>query len=1042
MTLVAGEQRARYLEYLASQYMGPSDGPDEIIQSRPDRTYLVGTLYPRDAPIGDLEDASYVESDIESPVDADREEDDTEEAAEQLVDAANAWRPSSAAMSFLHDGTSLVCTISFGTYGQVEEDGKRVWKRTFRGPFEVSLSPTSPTVPVTGYLGIRVASRWRRVAEQWLVTVAIQNGAVQLTDEDQIKTEDCLFQVSMCCRVSRGEVQAYRTTASLNLTPEEEELSLRYQGYRTYAVGHGASVRWIKEDGTVRAIELDFLPSVEVPAIRPRAGRDKVLKLDSLAGGLEGEALRVALREFVGDYETWVLSRKDEAKRGPIEHRGAAQRITDRMVAAVDRMKESIVVLEDETHELSFRLAMMAMREQMLQTRHVRNNPGSLDQPLAPRLVGIEEPKWHPFQLGFLLFSLASTAHPKHRNRSDVDLIWFPTGGGKTEAYLALAAFEMIRRRLTRGREGGGTAVITRYTLRLLTTQQFQRASTLICALERLRATQEQLRGLPPFSIGLWLGDTTTPNALSDAATRLDSALKAMNPKNPFQLEACPWCGTAIMPELRTENRAAYGARATKFSFELHCPHTGCEFNDFLPVNVVDEQLYQDPPTMLMATVDKFAQLPMNQDSGALLGRGTIFDAPSLIIQDELHLLSGPLGTTVALYEAAIQSVIAWNGVKPKIVASTATIRAAGEQVEGLFAAPVALFPPSGLDADDSYFAEIDRQASGRLYVGLMPQAFTQSSAVVRSLTALLSAPMELDEEQNARDAYWTVVAYHNSLRELGRTSTIVRDDVESLLAARGHRDKERRKIGGEGVVELTSHVSSDELPKVLARLDRRVGEPDVVDVAVSTNMLSVGIDVSRLGAMLMNGQPKTTAEYIQATSRVGRSDTPGLVVTLYKPTKPRDRSHYESFQGYHEALYREVEPTSVTPWALQSRRRALAAALTLLVRHGAGLRSNESCAQFDPDSSQVQAAISALKDVVTRADRSEASASHHQIDDLVKEWRHRAQDARDDGGKLSYWSTKTPSLLKSFGAAGVGWPVMNSMRSVDHTVRVQVRGE
>lgn len=1037
MTMATGEQRARYLEYLASQYMGPANGPEEAIQSRPDRTYLVGTLYPRDALIGDLEDAAYVESDIESPV-----EDDTEEAAEQLVDAANAWRPASAAMSFLHDGTSLVCTTSFGTYSQVEENGKKLWRRTLHGPFEVNLSPTSPSLPVTGHLDIKVASRWRRVAEQWLVTVAVQNGAVQPDDADQIKTEDCLFQVSMSCRVNGGEVQAYRTTASLNLTPEEEELALRYRDYRTYAVGHGASVRWTKQDGAVHAVSLDFLPSVEVPAIRPRKGRDEVLKLSSLAGGLKGKELRAALREFVGDYEEWFLERKDEADSAPVEHRAAAQRITSRMGDAVARMKESIVVLEEETHALSFRLAMMAMREQMLQTKHVRSNPGTLDQPLIPRSADLEEPKWHPFQLGFLLFSLASTADPKHKHRDAVDLIWFPTGGGKTEAYLALAAFEMIRRRLTRGREGGGTAVITRYTLRLLTTQQFQRASTLICALERLRATEQQLRNLPPFTIGLWLGDATTPNALSDAAARLDAALKAMNPKNPFQLEACPWCGTAIMPEFRTENRTAYGARATKFSFELHCPHPGCEFNEFLPVNVVDEQLYMDPPTMLMATVDKFAQLPMNQDSGALLGRGTTFDAPSLIIQDELHLLSGPLGTTVALYEAAIQSVISWNGIRPKIVASTATIRAASEQVEGLFAAPVALFPPSGLTADDSYFAEIDHQASGRLYVGLMPQAFTQSSAVVRSLSALLSAPMELDVEEGARDAYWTVVAYHNSLRELGRTSTIVRDDVESLLAARGHEGKERRKIGGEGVVELTSHVSSDELPKVLARLDRRVGESDVVDVAVSTNMLSVGIDVSRLGAMLMNGQPKTTAEYIQATSRVGRSNTPGLVVTLYKPTKPRDRSHYESFQGYHEALYRAVEPTSVTPWALQSRRRALAAALTLLVRHGAGLRSNESCAQFDPESSQVKAAITALKDVVSRADGSEALASHEQIDDLVKEWFYRAQETKDDGGKLSYWSTKTPSLLKSFGAAGVGWSVMNSMRSVDHTVRVQVRGE
>ncbi|WP_377307508.1 helicase-related protein [Phytohabitans flavus] len=639
--------------------------------------------------------------------------------------------------------------------------------------------------------------------------------------------------------------------------------------------------------------------------------------------------------------------------------------------------------------------------------------------------------------------SLASTALDTHHDRETVDLIWFPTGGGKTEAYLGLAAFEMIRRRLYGGIRGGGTAVLTRYTLRLLTAQQFQRAATLMCALEQLRERRSELRDTPPFSIGLWVGGETTPNSFQDAHQATTELRKAQEPESPFQIQSCPWCGTPLFPRNRQHDAGAYGVRSNKHSFELFCPHDECPFHDLLPVSVVDEQMFQDPPTLLVATVDKLARLPWVKDAGSLFGLDSVpYDPPSLVIQDELHLLSGPLGTTVALYESAVQSLIGWQGSRPKIVASTATIRAANDQVRGLFGSDVALFPPSGLTADNSFFAETDHDAPGRLYVGLMPQAHTQAFATVLTCVGLLQGPRYLGLEGDALDAYWTVVAYHNSLRELGRTVTIARDDVESMLRARDSEDRPSRSLRRGGIVELTSNVHANQLPKLLARLERPVQHPEAVDLIATTNMLSVGIDISRLGMMLMNGQPKTTSEYIQATSRVGRANVPGLVVTLLRASKPRDRSHYEAFRAYHQALYRHVEPTSVTPWSLASRNRSLRAALVLLVRHGVGLRGNDEAGDFRADDPLAKAAMAKLCAVARKADPDEAEQAEAEVHRLVGEWEHRSRQAESLGERLKYESKDGPALLKDFGEQRDGWELMHSMRSVDRQVRVVAVGE
>lgn len=1058
------EVRDAVVELLRSQYLGPVGEPDELLPNRPDRQYLVGTLYPRgsDSPASDEGDTLG--------------DDVADEALDDPVELANSWRPASAAVSFLHDGEALEAAVDGAHYEPIgttaahddaavhaEHDGgtagahigaatDRGWRRHALSDEAIRLvPPTDPTHQkhhnVLDGRG-RLTAVWREHPVGWLVTVAVENAADHTDPSSPPPTGDCLFQVHLSVRVIAGTVAPYPSSTDLDAGDEEAELRLLYRHKQHRAAGHGCSVTWRPDpDGEIRVVETDMLPATRVPGVSADRADSPTPTMAALADEQrDPEDLRVLLSDFVEAYSRWI-STVTAGTTIADRDQPAARRLLDRMGAAESRMREGIVTLmTDDDLLLAFRLANAAMRDQFLQSQHVRENPGRLyaDLPLRPEPGQCKEPTWKPFQLAFLLLSLPSTSDPKHGHRDLVDLIWFPTGGGKTEAYLGLAAFEMIRRRLKDGIKGGGTAVLTRYTLRLLTAQQLQRAAALICALQRMRSERAELQRVPEFTIGLLVGGSTTPNSYGDADVVVKELRKAQRPENPFQVQECPWCGTRLFPARRTNDLTAYGVTATRYSFDLNCPHPQCDFHSRLPVAVVDDQIYADPPTMVVATVDKFARLPWIEHGGSVLGQGNVpFSPPSLVIQDELHLLSGPLGSTVAIYEAALQGVLGWSGSRPKIVASTATIRAAGGQVRNLYGREVSLFPPSGLSADDSYFATVDEDSPGRLYIGLMPQAHSPSYATVLTAAALLQAPAALDLQGAARDAYWTVVAYHNSLRELGRTVTHTRDDVSTLLKARERGAGKDRRLRSDGIIELTSNVKPWELIEFLARLEKPQDDSQCVDLVATTNMLSVGIDISRLGLMLMNGQPKTTSEYIQATSRVGRSTTPGLVVTLLRASKPRDRSHYEDFRAYHEAFYRHVEPTSVTPWSLASRRRSLHAALTLLVRHGCGLRTNTDAGRFRRGDPEIERAIGILRQAVNNADPDEATDTSDDLDRLAGEWERRASEAERAGDNLVYsTTTNAPALLREFGQHRDGWETMNSMRSVDRQVRVLALGE
>lgn len=725
---------------------------------------------------------------------------------------------------------------------------------------------------------------------------------------------------------------------------------------------------------------------------------------------------------------------------------------------------------------------------------------------------------WRPFQLAFVLVNLPALADPTHAERSGsdglVDLLFFPTGGGKTEAYLGLTAFAIAIRRLQGVVEGcdgrDGVAVLMRYTLRLLTLQQFQRAAALLCACElRRRAlygkgqTAEERRwGTTPMRIGLWVGQASTPNRTEDAETWVKQARQRSGGgrgSSPMQLARCPWCGSELNGGRDIEVDRAHERTL------LQCSDTSgqCAFTprnspgEGLPAVVVDEEVYRLLPALVLATVDKLARMPWEGRVQALFGqvsrrcdrhgyltpgeehpgqhptRGALPPAlvvpcdplrpPDLIIQDELHLISGPLGSLVGLYETAVDALSTWTvdgaRVRPKIIASTATIRRATDQVARLFDRKLSVFPPPGLDARDSFFAlqrdKVEEQDDkpGRRYLGVCAPGRRYKQVLIRVYVAQLRAAWQVLGRQPGEDAdaYMTLVGYFNSLRELGGMRRLVEDDVQSRLF-RAEGDDRGRLI----IEELTSRKSAADIPVTLDQLGvRRLSqekrkppsgggyEARSVDVLLATNMISVGVDVPRLGAMVVAGQPKSTSEYIQATSRVGRAH-PGLVLTVYNWARPRDLSHYETFSHYHRTLYRQVEALSVTPFAPRALDRGLTGVLASLLRlAGPDWNSNRGAGLVDPADARAQQAREAIR---ARADdqigHQAASELADKITVRLEAWKAEAQVGQrtlvyQRRGK----SGTDVSLLQEPGIEGWGdWTVPTSMRNVETAVPLALR--
>ncbi|WP_297520541.1 helicase-related protein [uncultured Clostridium sp.] len=898
----------------------------------------------------------------------------------------------------------------------------------------------------------------------------------------------CLYQPEIRVRTDENNFDLIEHTymskkGNIRADEEEKIYELLYRNKKSYSIGHGVGTNQEVDNDGKGEIYTDFLPCYEVPqlefVIKDLENSDEILSMFELSDfSTKSKIEKIELlSEFCESYERWITGLKENSNTIDVDYEEIIGIQIEKCVNTLVRMRRGIEILkEDDRVYTAFSLMNRAM---LMQRYHSKFSEGEHDRfPEDKEFPKFDyenheakKASWRAFQLAFVLMNIESIDNPDSKDRDIVDLIWIPTGGGKTEAYLGLTGLTIFLRRLKDPIYGGGTAIIMRYTLRLLAAQQFVRASILICACEKIRRESKEYNlGEEEITIGLWVGGTPTPNKNKEATEKYKKLIKPVSSAyeleynkrnyNKFQILKCPWCGTKLEIEYvdgKKKGRWGYNYDKKK---NIFCPDFRCDFKAKLPIQVVDEELYKNPPTLLFGTVDKFASLPWTGEVSKLFGLDDqkLSKQPELIIQDELHLISGPLGSMVGLYETAIDAIcsnIGKNkGLKPKIVASTATIKRAKEQCKMLFNREVSQFPPSGIKIEDSFFTkEVPvSEKPGRLYVGMMPSGKTPTTTQVRLYTAILESPSFIEAEEDDMDKYWTLVGYFNSIRELGKTSNLVKDDIASNISRYMKRLLKSDKVRYANFPhELTSRVESTEIIKILSNLEnnyKEVADSNFnnrpIDVLLASNMISVGVDVSRLDLMVVSGQPKQTAEYIQATSRVGRR-YPGLVFTLYNQSKTRDRSHYELFYPYHQTFYKYVEPTSITPFSEQARERGLHAVVISMIRHLLNLKNDEDANDFTKDIE----GINLIKDyIIKRArdlDSTElqdvARETELEIDNIIKKWDNKVKTAVD-GDKVCYRSDKfnknllMPYLKENENNA---FPTMQSLRNVDSEAKVEI---
>ena len=937
--------------------------------------------------------------------------------------------------------------------------------------------------------------------------------------KEQRKAENCIFQPKIFIQNMGGFEHFEDLSDYNNMGADDLNLRLLYRNYKSYALGHGISVDWKGENRHITQVESKILPVEIIKGVdlNPKVYDDsEVLYMKKISGTALNEdydwkLIKEELNSFVSKYKEWIENQGWDLDKSKAPLPDPLLRIAKQNLIKCqelfDRMHEGIQILEkdplarkafEDANQAMFMQRVMAdfskhrrkesrilcnsdkYDDQLPRYEHIPYNAGSGELWENGQLC-LEKAsekgtlaKWRPFQLAFLLFQVRGITDPNSEDRDTVDLIWFPTGGGKTEAYLGLTGFSIFYRRLKAKLEfgnadaGAGVSVLMRYTLRLLNKQQFERAGILICACDLIRRQEPNSYGVKRISNGIWMGGSMTPNKeehqIKDYKAYMDRSDKSQSSNfvgNTPPILSCPCCGNRLIKEKGVGRWGYFREKdfknKPKGPYQIGCTNTKCDFhinstnfqssqNHTLPIYEVDEVIYKERPSLLFSTVDKFVQMAWNNLCFSLFNLDfingkmeRIYPSPSLIIQDELHLISSALGTIYGVYEIVIEKMCKEQGGEiAKIVGASATVRNAEEQCRRLYARKYFMqFPPPGIDADDSFFSKkiINVDPKDRMYVGFMTSGATTSTALIRLTSVLLERIPTLPVSNLELDSYYTLIVYFNALRELGKFRTFVADDIvayRKLLA--NHFGSFFKQFNHSALCELSSVMNSEEITKGLDRLEKvslpvpklghenlvsklfNVGirtfesllyakgnmwndilnedffksigleytssdhdfknlidlvksvlsqEIEPIQIAPATNMISVGVDVPRLNVMIVNGQPKTASEYIQASSRVGR-DGPGIVFSFLSPTKNRDRSHYERFKSFHQAYYYHVESSSVTPFSGPALEKVLPTVLVALTR---SIYLNGIQTQLDAtDDAYSQFIDGVMNDVIIRA--------------------------------------------------------------------------
>lgn len=1048
------EVRQKIIDAIRTDLIGPLS-PKEVLDENPRYAYLVGMLEPqRDENAPDEN-----EQEIEADIDYDKDEDFTagEDDDNEPISTTKFQLPSSIGISFyvesILDGICL--DVTWGDYARSTEktigkDGKEhshsIYKRI----------PESETVHVK-------FSDFGRTKEYQLVQdsnvhvhvsrIPLKNGyslvtayVVNKRSNPSCEVEGLMFQVGIRAHAEDGSAVFIAEHICRNVLATDE---FYFEQRPIMGRGRGCAAVWGKtENGRTDYVEAAFIPEYEYPGVSAALKGFSPTYFSTWQMALKGKKAETIkkLNTLADSYEKWIDNTLTGNPR--MNDSEFSEKVGITVIShcrdALCRIRDGIHIIE--TEDISFE-AFSFMNSVIYMQNSIKNYAKKHGQGIECSFKDFVNPKnldnefaWRPFQIAFILMNLKGIVHPEDPEREIVDLLYFPTGGGKTEAYLGLMAFTIANRRLRASasdkyNRDGGVTIILRYTLRLLTTQQRDRITKMVVAAELVRQKNPRL-GTEPISIGFWVGGQVTPNRFDELVTKDDNPSAAGNAKRMLykQILTCPFCGKPLTKD-------EFYIDTDKKSVEIYCSDEHCMFYKYknpgeripIPVYLVDEEIYAKCPTIILSTVDKFARLPWDVNTNTLFGRvdrkcsrdgyvaigakhpkhrktanleaATIttvkpFLPPELIIQDELHLITGPLGTVYGAYETIIEDMCTYDGIKPKYVVSTATIKNAGNQAKSLYARKnTTQFPPNGFEIGDSFFIrEIPVEEDPfRKYVGICAPGQSVKTALLRTYAIILQAVYTYslqDEYKDVIDPYYSLIGYFNSIRELGGAVRLLQDDIPARIKRiqkRYHLEKRRFLNKNE---EITSRMSSWKIPEKLNQLELPYTSRNHLDTAVATNMIAVGMDVDRLGLMVVTGQPKQNSEYIQATSRIGRAH-PGLVVTLYNAYRPRDLSHYENFTGYHAQLYRFVEGTTATPFSARARDRVLHALVISAIRLLYPEMANNEDARAISSLSQEQ--IDAVKDMILDRIKivkpSARDDAGDEIDEFIGWWKRKAAE-------------------------------------------------
>lgn len=919
-------------------------------------------------------------------------------------------------------------------------------------------------------------------ADKYFIKAVIENKFAHKKDQFALSKEKlnqlAIFQTEI--KVNSKFLLPFRDyRPHLYKTDEDKMLDYLFKDKLAYGIGHNASCTWEnceQEEKKPNWIKTTFIPSYNVKSQSTETDKiaNEILNIKNLSSfGNDNNKVISNLKKIADAYLSWI---NDESRNSNGNEYGEKNILKCKEIHR--RIEKGIQLLsQNENAFKAFQLANTAIYIQMFQSEwhfnkkdgyEVFERNGNLqlnynDYATAPFPNGKGEPSWRPFQLAFILQCIPSFVEANNTDKDLVDLLYFPTGGGKTEAYLAVSAFLIFWRRFSFPTQYDGVNIIIRYTLRLLSAQQFERATKLILACEFIRQHQKDL-GSEKISIGFWIGNATIPNSIERAKQKHTKLLEKLNDRrfdgkkaiNPFQLTNCQWCNSKIISRInQADTTYSVGHRINNY-LQSHCLNPKCNYNETkggLPIVLVDDDIYHRPPTVLFGTVDKFAALAWKGEATTLFNYREN-RKPELIIQDELHLLNGPLGSLVGLFENVILSLCSNENQRPKIIASTATVKNVAEQIKGLYGREARIFPQYATNSDDTFFSKT-LEESKRKYIGILPTGKTTVMTNLQLLSALLYARLEIWEQSADKkdaDQFWTLLSYFKSLKEIGRFSNKISSELKPII-----QQLQVRQLKNQGDLtynywklsyrnlELTSRIPNERIKKNLDKLDIQfdgsLKDHKAYDLVLATNMISVGLDVGRLGIMVMNGMPPNTAEYIQASSRVARKNE-GLVATMFDPFNTRDLSYFEDFVQFHKTFYKQVEPLSVTPFADSALDKMLFTLMVAYFRHKMNFVANNMASAFIQTNVKTQ-----LQNQFPELFRNHPFAAQEltniilKIENFIQNWQYRIDAVNDL--KFFWYQHPRESLMKSVQEKRNEDDVlvaMQSMRNVEPNAEVFIK--